>query len=210
LQGWYEVDYSPSISVDPCSLPLWECGLSACKPSDTHTGYHGEGDCSTFSAAQAFFILAALYAVGYLLFISGVLRGESSKWISGNFSGCCTLSSEMRPPCKPERNGSPLVPNGMLLCGVPFFMMMGLICILAQDKSEFTGMPQSYDFLFWLTVVLTVLGCAICAFNGRAQLILAGGAQAVVSRALPPRPLPRRQPLPQRPVGPAGAGYAAG
>ena len=62
-------------------MPLWECSLSACKPKDSHTGYHGEGECSQQQFAQVMFLFAAIYAMCYLFFISGVLRpGNVTKW----------------------------------------------------------------------------------------------------------------------------------
>jgi hypothetical protein len=65
-------------------------------------------------------------------------------------------------------------------------MMLGLICIMAQDKTEFDGMEEGMGGLFWVAVVMTVFGFGICAFNGRAQILLAS-----TTRLLPPRPLPR-------------------
>ena len=182
-RGWYTVTYSPSPVVDACSLPLWDCSLAACKPEDTHTGYQGEGECDAFMWGQIFFILAALYALCYLLFTSGILSGETKKWTNGDFSGCCLTSTEARPPCMPEGR---VLPHGVLLCGTPFLMMLGLICIMAQDKTEFDGMEEGMGGLFWVAVVMTVFGFGICAFNGRAQILLAS-----TTRLLPPRPLPR-------------------
>ena len=195
MRGWYTVTYSPSITVEPCSLPLWDCSLAACKPEDTHTGYHGVGECGKFGAAQVFFVLAAVYAMCYLFFISGILSGEVRKWTGGDFSGCCLTSSESYPPCMP---GERHLPHGFLLCGTPFLMFIGLCCIIAQDKTEFEGMDDSFGALFWIAWVMTALGFAICTFNGRAQVLLAS-----TQRLLPPRPVQRNAP------GLQGAGITA-
>ena len=57
-----------------------------------------QGDCGTLRWAQAFFLLAAAYAICYLLFISGILDsrdgGQVKNWTGGNFANCCTYSSE--------------------------------------------------------------------------------------------------------------------
>lgn len=188
-RGWYSVRYSPDSSVETCSMPLWECSLSACKPKDSHTGYHGEGECSQQQFAQVMFLFAAIYAMCYLFFISGVLRpGNVTKWTQADFSECCTFSSDCTPPLIPPIPHVCPAEHGVMLCGVPFFMLLGLIFILAQDRSEFEGMPeQGFGALFWISLIMAIVMLLVACFTTKAE----AGLQAGAARALPPRPPPR-------------------
>ena len=104
-----------------------------------------QGDCGTLRWAQAFFLLAAAYAICYLLFISGILDsrdgGQVKNWTGGNFANCCTYSSEcnhhLPAPVPPK-----LCAHGVMMCGVPCLMLLGLIAVASQDRSEFDGMPE--------------------------------------------------------------------
>ena len=121
----------PDIAVLPCTF----------SPSPIPP----QGDCGTLRWAQAFFLLAAAYAICYLLFISGILDsrddGQVKNWIGGNFANCCTYSSEcnhhLPAPVPPK-----LCAHGVMMCGVPCLMLLGLIAVASQDRSEFDGMPE--------------------------------------------------------------------
>ena len=180
--------YSPDISVETCSLPLWGAAPSSaapalfrrvmrrwhvCRMQPVRVQAEGlahrlprggarpattslprtfspspippQGDCGTLRWAQAFFLLAAAYAICYLLFISGILDsrdgGQVKNWTGGNFANCCTYSSEcnhhLPAPVPPK-----LCAHGVMMCGVPCLMLLGLIAVASQDRSEFDGMPE--------------------------------------------------------------------
>lgn len=199
-QGWYKVRYSPDMTVPTCSMPLWECSLAACKPEDTHTGYKGEGECSTQQFAQVMFLFASVYAICYLMFISGILvPGSVGKWMNFDFQECCTRSSECAPlgekkvQCPEKLGAATLCPvaHGVMLCGTPFFMLIGLFTVMSQDRSEFEGMPgQGYGTVFWIALILALLMLLVACFTTKAE----AGLQAGAKRALPPRPPPRNPP----------------
>ena len=185
--------YSPDMTVPTCSMPLWECSLAACKPGVRRTGYVGEGECSTQQFAQLLFILAAVYALCYLMYISDILRpGSVGKWISLNFEDCCTKSSECRPPMCPDIaiGGMICCPceHGVMVCGTPVLMLLGLFTVVIQDRTEFELMPdQGYGPVFWVSLLLALCMLFVAFFTSKAE----AGLQATATRALPPRPPPR-------------------
>ncbi len=193
VQGWYKVRYSPDMTVPTCSMPLSECTLAACKPGVKRTGYVGEGDCSTQQYAQMLFILAAIYALCYLMFISGVLvPGSVSKWTSMNFQECCTRSSECRPLGDKQIAIGPMqccpCAHGVMICGTPLLMLLGLLTVVVQDRTEFELMPdQGYGPVFWISLVLALCMLVVGVSTSKAERALQAGAR----RALPPRPPPR-------------------
>lgn len=185
-------------------MPLWECSLAACKPGVRRTGYVGEGECSTQQYAQLLFILAAVYALCYLMYISDILRpGSVGKWMSLNFEDCCTKSSECRPPMCPDiAIGGKLIccpcQHGVMVCGTPVLMLLGLLTVVIQDRTEFELMPdQGYGPVFWVSLLLAVCMLFVAFFTSKAE----AGLQATATRALPPRPTPS----PAAPPGPAAA-----
>ena len=196
VQGWYKVRYSPDMTVPICSMPLSECTLAACKPGVKRTGYVGEGDCSTQQYAQLLFILAAIYALCYVMFISGILvPGNVSKWTRMNFQDCCTLSSECRPLGDKQVAIGPMqccpCAHGVMICGTPLLMLLGLLTVVVQDRTEFELMPdQGYGPVFWVSLLLALCMLFVAFSTSKAEQALQAGAR----RALPPRPPPRNVP----------------
>ena len=174
-------------------MPLWECTLAACKPGVTRTGYVGEGECGTQQYAQLLFILAGIYALCYLMFVSGILSpGTVSKWLKLNLEDCCTRSSECHLPGVPEVNIGPVTccpcAHGVMICGTPVLMLLGLFSVVIQDRTEFELMPdQGYGPVFWFSLVLSLFMLFVALFTTKAEK----GLQATARRALPPRPPPR-------------------
>lgn len=214
--GWYYVHYKDNAEGPMyCDLRLLECTLADCKVDIGYTGnnnFEGEGDCSSWHAAQFFFILAAIYSGSYALYMAGILHGQAKNWAGyaaeGSYSKCCVDTScdlgEVCPgevcvdkgPCRGK------LPHGSLGLGAPILMLLGLMNFLNQDLSHIEGVDAGLGFNFWFCVSTMVI-CSCCI---GAVAFDAANDEEAVRRKLGKRVATRA--LPNRP--PMDAGAAAG
>eukprot|EP01051_Picozoa_sp_SAG22_P018806 SAG22_NODE_3277_length_1810_cov_2.159556_1_plen_128_part_00 len=61
-------------------------------------------------------------------------------------------------PCKG------VLPHFCLACGVPLFMLAGLVCVAMQDMSHFDGVDAHFGFVFYVACAAVL--CACCAWGG--------------------------------------------
>lgn len=225
--GWYHFRYTANPTVDPCSLPLWDCGLSACKPKDVRTGFQYTADCTGFSAAMTFFILAGIYGVVFLLYTAGVAKsGKLAHWLKldcrpTSHGACCvdtTVDCGAKCGfCRGEGKVKKVLnqgkmPHGGVLLGMPCLMFFGLIGVLSQNKDEFEGFPEEqkgYGPRFWWTVAVLLLCLAVCIIEccvlSRVQGVDKSARSNPVIPARPGPPIPGRpvKAVPRRPVSPS-------
>ena len=84
--------------------------------------FAGQGDCTMWTAAIVMFILAAVYAGVYTMYLGVIMHGQFQNWrynlVSGNYSQCCVdtsvILSDKIACCKGKGPCNGVLPHGCL------------------------------------------------------------------------------------------------